>query len=94
MLLFSVTWLEPSDEARINAAVRSVMDEITEYAKSVGAARDFEYLNYALPSQDPLGSYGPENVEKMRVASKKYDPDQVFQKQVPGGFKLDRAGPA
>lgn len=40
--------------------------------------------------QDPLGSYGPDNVAKIRAAAKKYDPKQVFQTRVPGGFKISK----
>ncbi|KAK8047712.1 hypothetical protein PG996_015776 [Apiospora saccharicola] len=39
-------------------------------------------------SQDVLGSYGPENVDKMRQVAAKYDPDRVFQKLCPGGWKI------
>lgn len=35
-------------------------------------------------------SYGAENVAKMRAAAKKYDPEQVFQIRVPGGFKISK----
>jgi hypothetical protein len=31
-----------------------------------------------------------ENVEKMKAAAKKYDPSGVFQKLVPGGFKISK----
>ena len=46
------------------------------------------YWNYAFSDQDPLLSYGKENVEKLRNVSKKYDPDGMFQTACPGGFKL------
>jgi len=46
------------------------------------------YLNYADKSQDVLGSYGKENLRKMREVARKYDPEQVFQLLCPGGFKI------
>ncbi|KAL8863616.1 MAG: hypothetical protein Q9178_000299 [Gyalolechia marmorata] len=46
----------------------------------------------ASESQDPLGGYGPAALAKIKAASKKYDAGQVFQKLVPGGFKLAGAG--
>lgn len=46
------------------------------------------YLNYATKDQDPISSYGAANVQKLKAASRKYDPEQVFQKLVTGGFKL------
>jgi hypothetical protein len=35
-----------------------------------------------------LNSYGVENLKKIKAAAAKYDPDQVFQKLCPGGFKI------
>jgi hypothetical protein len=46
------------------------------------------YMNYADKSQDPLASYGLDNVKKLREAAQKYDPDRVFQTLCPGGFKI------
>ena len=48
-------------------------------------------MNYAYPTQDVIGSYGDENVDFLRKVSRKYDPAQVFQKLVPGGYKLGRS---
>ena len=61
---------------------------MNEIAESMHLLHKFQYLNYADPSQDPLGSYGDENVARLREVSRKYDPAGFFQAQVPGGFKL------
>jgi hypothetical protein len=58
------------------------------FAKSKGTLNDFEYLNYAYKTQSPITGYGADNVAKLKAASQKYDPFQIFQKFVPGGFKL------
>ncbi|KAI0205335.1 hypothetical protein F4808DRAFT_473377 [Astrocystis sublimbata] len=50
------------------------------------------YLNYADKTQDPLSSYGWENVKRMKEAAAKYDPREVFQTLCPGGFKLSTVG--
>jgi len=52
--------------------------------------RGFQYLNYAHPDQHPLESYGADNLQHLEEASRKFDPEGVFQKLVPGGFKLGR----
>lgn len=52
--------------------------------RSVG----FRYLNYSDISQDPLSTYGEENVTQMREVAVKHDPTGVFQNRVPGGFKI------
>jgi hypothetical protein len=48
------------------------------------------YLPYAKALQDPLGSYGADNVRYMKEVSRRYDPTRFFQRMVPGGFKVDR----
>lgn len=57
-------------------------------AEAQGLLLRFQYLNYAAPFQTPLESYGEENLRFLRAVSEKYDPKGVFQKRVPGGFKL------
>lgn len=63
---------------------------VEDYAKSVGSDVEWKYLNYAHDTQDPLASYGAENVELIRAAAAKYDPEGIFQSRVPGGFKISR----
>ncbi|KAK7756327.1 hypothetical protein SLS62_001553 [Diatrype stigma] len=71
--------------------VRAVVEDLQAFAETMdggeGACR-WIYLNYASPDQDVLRSYGPENVRRMRDAAAKYDPDGVFQRLCPGGFKI------
>lgn len=64
---------------------------VEDYAKSVGSDVDWKYLNYAHDTQDPLASYGAENVELIRAAAEKYDPEGVFQSRIPGGFKISKS---
>ncbi|KXX73524.1 Bifunctional solanapyrone synthase [Madurella mycetomatis] len=58
------------------------------YAASVNGLLDWTTANYANPSQRVLQSYGPVNVERIREAARKYDPEGVFQRLCPGGFKI------
>lgn len=58
------------------------------YAASKKQLNSYKYLNYAYKTQQPIQGYGAASVAKLQAASKKYDPYQVFQKLVPGGFKL------
>ncbi|KAM0814091.1 hypothetical protein AB5N19_14093 [Seiridium cardinale] len=69
---------------------KAAIQEIEDFAKEVGGDVGFRYLNYCDGSQDPLGSYGEENIRKMKDAATKYDPTGVFQTRVPGGFKLSK----
>ncbi|KAL4936970.1 hypothetical protein BDV06DRAFT_227390 [Aspergillus oleicola] len=72
-------------------ALKVAIDEVEAFAKSVDGDVDFRYLNYCDGSQDPIARYGEENVKKMREVSAKVDPEGVFQKRVPGGFKIPNA---
>ncbi|KAJ0108397.1 hypothetical protein J7T55_005374 [Diaporthe amygdali] len=80
----------PTAEQRAIAypKVKAWVDEVQKFATSIDGAEDWLYLNYANSSQDVLASYGAENVEFMKKVAAKYDPEQVFQKLCPGGFKV------
>lgn len=79
-------------EALVHRKTAAMTGELQRYAESISALAPWIYINYADPSQDPLASYGEENLEFMRIVSAKYDPAGLFQKRVPGSFKLSRAG--
>ncbi|KAF5009450.1 hypothetical protein FDECE_4333 [Fusarium decemcellulare] len=65
---------------------------IKQYSIEQGGAVEWEYLNYADYTQDPLASYGAENVEFIRKVAEKYDPTGVFQTRLPAGFKITKTG--
>lgn len=72
----------------VDTELQNMFDEIATAASEMGLFRRFQYLNYADKQQDPIASYGPENVAALKATSKKYDPKSLFQRQAPGGFKL------
>ena len=80
----------------VDEALRKWNDEMQRWSNDGSdidypiAVAPFKYMNYAAPFQDPLASYGEMGLQWLRQVSKKYDPDQVFQDLVPGGFGLDR----
>lgn len=90
ILDLTIQWNDASDDTSVNDAARSFINKVTSEASNRNVSNEYVYLNYALQSQDPLASYGNQSLESMRKASRQYDPRQVFQKQVPGGFKLWR----
>ena len=87
-VLFDYSWKDQADDVLFNQLANSALEELTTYSKSIGADNEFIYLNYANINQNPLSSYGPENVEYIRTVARKYDQTGVFQNQVPGGFKI------
>ncbi|KAK8043757.1 FAD-binding domain-containing protein [Apiospora phragmitis] len=74
-VLLLTYWSNKSDDANVVEAMEAILGTI----KSRAAARDL---------LDPIGSYGEENKAELRRFSERYDPQGVFQKGVPGGFKL------
>ncbi|KAI5862505.1 hypothetical protein GGS23DRAFT_570531 [Durotheca rogersii] len=76
-------------EAWARPKVCALVDEVRTFASSIeGGAVPWVYLNYAHSGQEVLQSYGPENVGRIREAALKYDPEGVFQRLCPGGFKI------
>ncbi|KAI4212981.1 MAG: hypothetical protein LQ351_004325 [Letrouitia transgressa] len=88
IFLLNVAWQDAKYDAEARRLADETINTLTKYTRSVGALKDFVYLNYADINQDPIRGYGSASVAKLKAASKKYDPGQVFQKLVPGGFKL------
>lgn len=84
----AVGWTNESDDALVTQVAQQIVAEINEKARDLGEDFEFVYLNYAMDWQDVIGSYGANNVAKLQSVSKRYDPDGVFQKNVPGGYKL------
>ncbi|KAF3764432.1 FAD-binding domain-containing protein [Cryphonectria parasitica EP155] len=92
-VILTVTWIHvPTWELAqaIFPKYKALLDELDAYAESLGGSVEFRYANYCDRSQNPLATYGQENIRKMREASKKYDPTGVFQTRVPGGFKISK----
>jgi hypothetical protein len=85
--LLTVFYPRASDDAVITAASQALIDAITAATKAAGVYRPYLYLNYAAGSQKVIDGYGATAKSKLQAACRKYDPDRVFQTQVPGGFK-------
>lgn len=68
--------------------VERFVAEIDAYADSLGLNWGWRFLNYAYGNQNPIATYGPTGQEKIRNASAKYDPTQVFQKLRKTGHKI------
>ncbi|KAL9075850.1 MAG: hypothetical protein Q9157_003840 [Trypethelium eluteriae] len=77
-------WDEEYDEM-VHFATRDLVNQIGNQSNTPDS---FIFMNDASYDQDVIGHYGKENVAKLTEVQAKYDPDQIFQKLVPGGFKL------
>ncbi|KUJ13466.1 FAD-binding domain-containing protein [Mollisia scopiformis] len=88
IMLISALWPNSTFDASVEETAEKLTADIACIAEEMGLLHEFQYINYADPSQDPIDGYGPKNVEFLRKVSRRYDPKGVWQKQVPGGFKL------
>jgi hypothetical protein len=64
---------------------------LEKFAETSGLHVDWQYLNYVDKSQNPLRSYGSENMNFVRKVAAKYDPSGMFQKKVVSGWKISKA---
>ncbi|KAH9909289.1 hypothetical protein F4778DRAFT_793303 [Xylariomycetidae sp. FL2044] len=89
LFLIEVMVRTPEQDSWVVEKVDALIGAVKQYASTIeNGMLDWLYMNYAGKNQKVLESYGAENVRKMKDAAAKYDPDQVFQKLCPGGFKL------
>jgi hypothetical protein len=89
VLLLTAVWTDPTSSDSVESKAASVIAGIDEVARKIGLLRRFRYVNYANQNQRVVDSYGVENREFLQEVASRYDPEGVFQKLVPGGFKLD-----
>lgn len=81
------------DEAALaiaQAELNKMMARVKQAAQLLNGDIDLVYLNSADETQDPIGSYGSENVQLIRDVAARYDPLGVIQTRIPGGFKVSR----
>ncbi|CRG92076.1 Bifunctional solanapyrone synthase [Talaromyces islandicus] len=86
-----VEWANPADGAASHEALFGLVDYINEQSKQAGKFLPYVFPNTADGSQDVMGSYGQDSLARLRAASKKYDPDQVFQTLQNDGWLVNKA---
>ncbi|KAF4440593.1 FAD binding domain-containing protein [Fusarium austroafricanum] len=89
-LAVSVDGSEKDSDETIEAVVKELVADAEAKAKNRGVYRSYLQATYAESWQNPLLRRSEGTLEEMLAVSKKYDPRQFFQMQVPGGFKLPR----
>lgn len=89
LLWLAVAQVRTAEQERFAySKIKEWVRAVKKFAASIDGNLEWTYLNYADKSQDPLGSYGVENVRVMQEVAQKYDPQGVFQTLCPGGFKV------
>lgn len=87
-VLLSLSWVNIGDDAKIEAAGKGFFRRAKQASEDAGKCNEYLYLNYAAKWQDPINGYGAAEKARLRKVSRKYDKNGIFQKAVPGGFKL------
>ena len=87
-LVLDVGWQFTEDDDIAHDATRRLNDQVIQASQNHGEDLEYIFMNDASWDQNVIGHFGAESVEKMKTAQKKYDPDSVFQRLVPGGFKI------
>jgi hypothetical protein len=87
-VLLLTYWKLQTDDEKVIGTMRRTLESIEEDSTKRGTAVGYKLMQYCLNFQDPIASYGAENKAMLQEVSKKFDPEGVFQKAVPGGWKL------
>jgi hypothetical protein len=90
VISLSVNWELPKDDTKVEEISRTTIQSIDQYAEQHKTGNRYRYMNYCGGWQKPFESYGEENLRFLKEASRKYDPEGLFQWACTGGFKLDR----
>ncbi|KAL4882296.1 hypothetical protein BJY04DRAFT_207140 [Aspergillus karnatakaensis] len=91
LYLLFLDWLDEADDDLFHDLGYDLIDKLKAYTQEIGADSDYVYMNYAGRDQNPLKGYGDDNLQFIAAMARKYDPIEVFQRQVPGGFKVSKA---
>ncbi|KAM0460965.1 hypothetical protein ACHAO4_001761 [Trichoderma viride] len=86
--LLTAMWTDEADDTKVEKTARKMLVDIETKAKELGEYDPFVYANYAAPWQDPIASYGKENIERLKKVRERVDPRGVFTHRVTGAFKL------
>lgn len=88
MCLFSHAWSDEADNERVTTASTALVAAVEKAAHDLQAYDPFVYLCYAGDWQDPISSYWSDSVQQLKELRARVDPDGVFTRPVPGGFKI------
>ncbi|KAK8127344.1 oxidoreductase- FAD-binding [Apiospora sp. TS-2023a] len=86
--LLSLTFNKAADYPAMDRLSEKLLMDLQGAAQKRGAAFPFVEMNHAKGSQDVLRSYGDASHDFLKATARKYDPAGVFQRLMPGGFKL------
>jgi hypothetical protein len=90
VVLLTAAWQDRKYDTLVDTTARDCIQVIDQAASQMGMLHPYKYIGYAEMHQEVFQGYGGENVEFMKTVSQKYDPGQMFQNLMRGGFKLPK----
>ena len=87
-LALDTGWWSPEGDDSAHKATSVMIENIDAAAKADDSYIEYIFMNDASFDQDVIGHYGEKNIARLKEVQKIYDPDLVFRKLVPGGFKI------
>jgi hypothetical protein len=89
IMMLNPTWNASSDDDRVQKGVEEVLAASRAMASERGLLHRYIFTNYAYYKENLFQGYGEKSLAALRETSHKLDPKGLFQKAVPGGFKLN-----
>ncbi|KXJ87892.1 hypothetical protein Micbo1qcDRAFT_215132 [Microdochium bolleyi] len=83
-----VEWKGDEYYDAVHAWVVDTTRLIEEATREAGLYDAFNYMGDSAEFQSIYPGYGTDNEARLRGVSRKYDPERVFQRLMPGGFKI------
>ena len=84
----AATWEQVQDDSQVIKTTKTLFTNIDDEAKRQGVHNSYVYMNYAWEGQKVIDGYGELSKAELKRVSARFDPNGLFQKAVPGGFKL------
>lgn len=84
-----VEWTGSQYDDAVYAWVQNTTWSIANATQKAGLWDAFNYMGDAAKFQNIYDGYGSANKKSLVQISKRYDPTRLFQRLLPGGFKLD-----
>jgi hypothetical protein len=72
----------------VHVASEALLSNMIATAKRLSIYHPYIDANHAVATQDPFANNGIVNHNFLKVVALKYGPQKVFQKRMPGGFKI------
>jgi hypothetical protein len=88
IVLAVATWLGSGNDATARDGLQAFIEAAQKKASQMGVGSRYIYMNYAADFQDVIAGYGEAARRFLFQTAQRYDPTALFQRQVPGGFKL------